>query len=286
LGVKSFWEICLLKRPVNIDILIVTFQRDFEYLKHCLRSIGKFATGFSTLQVLVPNRDLPGLKDTLNALPENGNRPFRDFSILGGDEWPDKGMTWHMAQIMHSDEWCPTADFVIHVDSDCIFTAPVTPATFIKNGKPILQYERFESIGQRHPGVVEWQKVTQNCLPFDIHFETMRQHGETYSRATYAEARKLMQQKTGQSVDDYIRSGRNAFPQEFCEFVTLGNVAIHCFPDKYHLVDNALKENPDKGDFPIGQFWSHGAIDLPQDIWWEGVQRKIVPITKIKSILG
>ncbi len=271
------------------DILIVNYARDFPYLEWCLRSIQKFARGFHRLLIIVPDRDLTLLKEVLHRVPLFGfsdkNEPIKFLEIQGIDEWPDKGMLHHMSVIMHADIYSDS-DFICHIDSDTIFTAPVTPDTFIKNGKPILQYERFESIGQRHPGVVEWQKVTQNCLPFAIHYETMRQHGETYSRATYAEARKLMQQKTGQSVDDYIRSGRNAFPQEFCEFVTLGNVAIHCFPDKYHLVDNALKENPDKGDFPIGQFWSHSALDLPQDIWWEGVQRKIIPISKIKSILA
>lgn len=263
---------------MTTDLFIVTYARDFQYLEWCLRSIEKFATGFRQVWIVIPTADLNLLSEVIASFGRN------NFIPVLFKEWPNKGMVHHMNIIIHADAYT-NSDFICHIDSDCIFTAPVTPETFIRNGKPILQYERFESIGTRHPGVLEWQKAAQNCLPFPIHYETMRQHGETYSRETYAEARRLIEQKTGKPVDEYIRSGRNEYPQEFCEFVTLGNVAIHCFHDRYHLVDNARKPNPDKGDFPIGQFWSHGPIDKPQDIWWEGRQQSIVPIDMIRKVL-
>lgn len=266
---------------MKTDILIVTFKRDFIYLEWCLKSISKFASGFNSIIILIPNQDLSDLLGITTQFPELESL----IRIRTGEEWIDKGMTWHMYQIICSDQ-LTDADFICHIDADCIFTAPVTPETFIKDGKPILQYERLESITKRHAGVGLWGEVTQRCLPFPVHFETMRQHGETYTRETYAETRRLMEVKTGVPVEEYIRSGQNAFPQQWCEFVTLGNVAIHCFWPKYHLVDNALKENPDKGDFPIGQFWSHGAIDQPQDIWWEGKMERIVPIDMIRKVLG
>ena len=128
-----------------------------------------------------------------------------------------------------------------------------------------------------------WKGATEACLPFEIHFETMRQHGETYTRDTYKRTRDLVEQKTGLPFDYYVASCRNQFPQSICEFVALGNVAIHCFGEKYHLVDNSLKPNPDKGDFPVGQFWSHRSPELPQDIWWEGEQKTIVPLEKLNE---
>jgi len=265
---------------LNTDLFIVTFKRDFEYLRWCLKSIEKFATGFRNIWIVIPSEDLKPLSALLI-----------DFYYLKNvipvmfKEWPGKGMLHHMNIIVHADEYTD-ADFICHIDADCIFTAPVTPETFIKDGNPILQYERFESITKRHSGVGLWGEVTQRCLPFPIHFETMRQHGETYTRETYAETRKLMEVKTGMPVDEYIKAQKNDFPNGFCEFVTLGNVAIHCFWPKYHLVDNALKPNPDKGDFPVGQFWSHSPPDLPQDIWWEGKMQRIVPIEMIKKVLG
>lgn len=263
------------------DLLIVTFKRDFPYLRWCLKSIEKFVTGFRHVIILIPEQDVDDLVAVTSDFPQLESM----IRIRIGYEWKNKGMLWHMHQIMCSDK-LSEADYICHIDADCIFTAPVTPETFIKDGKPILQYERFESINKRHPGVGIWGEVTQRCLPFHVHFETMRQHGETYTRETYAEARRLIEVKTGMTAEKYIYAQENSFPQSFCEFVTLGNVAIHCFHDKYHLIDNSHKENPDKGIFPIGQFWSHSGLDQPQDIWWEGKMERIVPMDMIKKVLG
>lgn len=265
---------------MNTEIFIVSFGRDFPYLEFALKSIGKFASGFAGVTVLVPDTDLQGLL----AMP----KPIELLSMFRARafaEWPGKGMLHHELQIVYADQWCPEAEFITHMDSDTIFTAPVTPETFITNGKPILQYERFDSIGKRHGGVMEWKRVTEWCLPIPVEFETMRQHGATYHRGLYPRARQLMTDKTGMAVDEYIKSQGNAFPQGFCEFVTLGNVAMFDFPDRYHLVDCAGKPNPDKGVFPIIQTWSHGAIDKPQDIWIFGERRTVIPIEIFREYL-
>lgn len=264
---------------MNAEIFIVSFWRDFPYLEFALKSIGKFVSGFAGVTVLVPDTDLQGLlaiPKPMELLPMFRARAFA--------EWPGKGMLHHERQIVYADQWCPEAEFITHMDSDTIFTAPVTLETFIKDGKPILQYERFDSIGKRHGGVMEWQRVTERCLPFPIEFETMRQHGATYHRGLYARTRELMTDKTGMAVDEYIKSQGNAFPQGFCEFVTLGNVAIFEFPDRYHLADCSKKPNPDKGDFPIAQFWSHAPIDQPQPIWWDGDQKTVTPLDEIRRL--
>ena len=267
--------------PNKTELFIVTYAKDYPWLVYCLRSIAKFATGFSGVTILVPRQDLQALLKL--AEPASTALAF-PVCCISGDEWPGKGMCWHMAQKMRADEWCPAADFVCHIDPDCVFTAPVTPETFIRDGKPILQYERFDSILLRHEAVLTWKLATEKCLPFDIHFETMRQHGETYDRQTYRTARELVEQKTQRPFDDYVKSCKNEFPQTISEFVTLGNVAIHCFSDKYHLVDNALKPNPDKGDFPIFQAWSHASPDQPVDLWYRGEQIRIIPLDFYKEL--
>lgn len=266
---------------MNVEILIVTYRKDFTYLWWCLKSISKFAAGFAGLTIIVPEEH----EGELIELQRMFMFPF-PVKRIGIKEWPGKGMLGHMNDIMHADVFCPDAEFIVHTDADCIFTEPVTPETFIKDGKPILQYERFTSIGKRHPGVMQWWEATQKCLPFPVQFETMRGHGETYHRDTYAQARKLVEQKTGMPISDYIRSGQNAYPQSYCEFVTLGSVAMQCFPERYHLVDCARKPNPDKSDFPVFQAWSHGAIDKPQKIWVFGVEREVVPLHEFKRYLA
>jgi hypothetical protein len=266
---------------MKTSIFIVTYRRDFTYLKYCLRSIEKFCLAFHEVVILVPTEDLDELKAIVSELPGTSGIPFR---CIGAEEWPGAGMTFHMCQICRADEWCPDADFIMHLDSDCIFYSFVSPSTFIINGKPVLQYEPFESIAARHQGVMVWKRVTELCLPFEVEHEAMRQHCETFGRALYGKTRALVEQKTGVRFDDYVRSCSNQYPQGFCEFVTLGNVAIKHFPFDYHLANRALQKNPDLGLFPLHQFWSHGSIDAPQHIWWNGKEEMIVPMEKIKEL--
>lgn len=237
---------------MTTQIFIVTFAPDFQYLKFCLRSLVKFAQGFNGVRILVPTQDRTALESLVAEVPGTAGLPV---ICLTGDEWPGQGMLWHMMQILLTDQWCPYADFVLHLDADCVFTEPVTPDYYIKAGdKPILFYESFASLGVKHTEVLRWQEVTRNCLPFDPPYETMRQHPEIYHRTLYEQTRKRIQEKTGESVETYLRKQRNEYPQTFCEFVTLGNVAMHDFPAQYNLYDVGKLPWPHA---KLHQAWSH-----------------------------
>lgn len=266
---------------MNTEFFICTHAKDFPWLKYCFRSIAKYARGFSGVTVLVPDSDL----EAFTRLDEESLRVTRSglqVHCFTEAEWPGQGMLWHECQEMFADQWCPSADFIAHLDPDCVFTAPVTPETFIKNGKPILRFENFSFIGARHPGVLRWQECTEKCLPFPVHYETMRCHPEVYHHGLYAEARHQMEFTTKKTVVDYVKSCRNEFPQTFCEYVTLGNVAMHLFPDLYELVEQTgdVVTPPNH----LQQFWSHGLIDQPQDIWVNGRKKTVVPIAMIKEL--
>lgn len=267
---------------MKTEILIVTFRRDFPYLKWCLESILKFARGFSQLTILVPIGQGHEVR-MIDAAPAIHER-IMPVAVMEHEEWTDKGMLCHEYQIMKADEWCPASDFILHVDADCIFTEPITPDDYIVNGKPILRYEPFSRIGKRHPGTLVWQECTERCLPFQVLNETMRCHPEVYHRGLYAAAALAIQQKCKQSVEEYLRRQRNEFPQGFCEFVTLGNVAMTVFPDRYELVEQTSdRVSPDN---KLQQFWSHGALDVPQSIWVKGEQKTVVPMEMIRHVLS
>lgn len=262
---------------MTMDFFMVTYQKDFPWLQWCLKSFEKFASGFRDLIIMVPQEDF------LEGIREFGEKagqtklvwiPYRD--------WPGLGMVRHMHLICCADE-LTDASFIGHLDPDCLFTAPVTPATYITDGKPLLRFERFDSLGRRHPGAAAWREVTEAALPFPIEFETMRCHPEVYHWGLYQAARRRVEEKTGEDFEAYMHRQRNEFPQSFCEFNTLGNVALHDFPGLYHGVlqtgDRVLPDNH------LQQFWSHGAIDQPQPIWVQGEERTVVPIEMIRQIL-
>ena len=264
---------------MTTDIFICTCAKDFPWLKYCLRSIVKFATGFNGVYILVPTQDRTTLENLVAEVPGTAGLPV---VCLGAEEWPDLGMLWHECQVMFADTYCRNADFIAHLDPDCVFTAPVTPDTYFKDGKPILRYENFHFIGFRHPAVMRWQECTTKCLPFPVHYETMRCHPAVYHRRLYAAARAQMEEKTGRTVPDYVRTCRNEFPQGFCEFVTLGNVAMQLFRDQYYPVEQFSDRVAPPNH--LQQFWSHGALDQSQDIWVLGEQKPVVPLQMLATL--
>lgn len=266
---------------MRTDIFIVTYARDFRYLGYCLESIQKFAKGFSTVHILVPEQDyLP-----LVSLTQEHKGPI-PITCSFGQEWKGegKGFLWHAYMILRAEHYCDKADFIYHFDPDCIFTAPVTPETFFKDGKPVLRFESYESLGKRHPGVLLWQHAVNQCLPFAAYNETMRAHCMIYHRGLYRVTRKLIEEKTGKPCGDYIHDCKGTFPQTFAEFPTLGAVAMEKFPDRYSFHDCAKQANPDFQNVPVFQAWSHASPDVPVALWRNGEQTTFAPITVYKEL--
>ena len=81
---------------MKVEIFIVSFLRDAEFLRYCLKSIDKFATGFSGVTVVIPNRDVDAMRWVKQ---EFGAR------LCGFDEAPNKGMLHHEYQKIIADKW-------------------------------------------------------------------------------------------------------------------------------------------------------------------------------------
>lgn len=263
----------------KVAIMIVTYGKDFPYLRHCLRSIKKFATGFSGVTIVVPWADVKELRKIIEEIG------IESVTVKGGNEWVKKGFLWHLAQICRADCWIPDADYVAHFDPDCIFTKPVTPRTFFQGDRPVLRYEPFESLAKRHPGTWNWKIACDNALPFNCADEGMRGHPEVYHIGLYKRTRELVEEKTGKAFDAYVKSTKNDYPQTFAEFPTLSAVALEKFRDQYYPIDLSKTASPDRSPWPVIQFWSHRPPDEEQEIWIDGLQRLVIPIQLIKETL-
>lgn len=238
---------------MNTEIFIVSCKRDVEFLRYCLKSIERFSRGFSGVRVLVPRVD----QDLFSFVKETA-------VLEVYDEHPTKGMLDHEAQIMGSDVWCPNADAILHLDSDCIFWEPVTPDDYFVDGKPILYRERYSTLTNKLR--LNWWKAVNRATKIDAEWETMVRHPAVHIREVYPAARALITEEWGMWARDYILTCENSFPQTFAEFPTLGAVAIKHFADKYHFLDYDVR-TPDGGyDYVRGKdkltaHWSHGGID-------------------------
>lgn len=266
---------------MKTSFFICTFKRDFRYLKYMVRSFNKFVRGFHEVVILFPETDWGEFTSQVG--PEIMSQNDIRYRPMAGQEWPHKGMLWHEWQVTCADVWCHDSDFICHFDSDCIFTKPVTPETFIPDGKPILRYERFETIGKRHPGTLKWKEAAESCLPFPVPWETMRGHPEVYHHGLYSQTRRFMEKKLGENPEKWVRKQRNAFPQSFAEYPTLGAVAMFSFPEKYTLVDMAKQPNPDFQNTPVVQFWGHGSLHEKQATWIDGKEQTIIPMEVIRA---
>jgi hypothetical protein len=249
----------LVFEAVKVRIFIVSFHRDVEFLRYCLKSIQKYATGFEGVTIAVPiNEHL-----LFDWVKDYG----ADLGVF--EEDPAKGMMHHEYEKMTADIWCPSADAILHLDSDCMFWEPASPDDFFVNGKPILFRERYATLKNKLR--LHWKKAVFDATGIDPEWETMVRHPAVHLRETYAITRTVIFGHTKRPVREYILSCRNEFPQEFAEFPTLGSVAIAHIPGKYHFVEYDVT-TPDGGypydrerDF-VTAHWSHGGIERYREV--------------------
>lgn len=254
---------------MKVSILIISYIKHFSWLKQCLRSIEKYATGFHEVSVWVPNEDIAEMQKL--ASEYHGSVPLK---VIGYEDWPEKGMLKHFDLIFHADQCCPEADYIAHVDSDCIFIENVQPDDYFVNGKPVLMYGRYEWLGKIEPAILIWQEGASRALGWLPEMETMRRHPAVHGKMTYLLTRQCVERHTGRPISDYIRDQRNEFPQTVNEFPTLGAYAWRFLSQQYHWINHETEPRPkDK----IFQMWGHGAMDAPQDIWHADQKVTIIP---------
>ncbi len=236
---------------MNVEILIVSYLKDKPWLEHCLRSIRKFAIGFSKTTLLVPGDELDkffGMK----GLPNN-------FVLRSYNREKDQRL-WHLHhQLMkcRADELCPNAEFIFHTDSDCIFTENVDANEYFDNGKPILWVDEYARLGNGVP----WKPVVDNVMGGDNKFETMRRHGAIHYRAIYKDLRDQIEVRHKQPFDQFVLAQKADFPWGFTEFNMLGCMALSDkWRSKYAIVEmkNGVPKNK------ITQFWSHAQLNQKQ----------------------
>jgi hypothetical protein len=179
-------------RPTNhmtTDIPIVSCQKHYPWLRYCLLSCKKFASGFRQVKVLVPEEDLAAITPILTELSQIEGIGVR---VQCYDDWPGKGFLRHEHVIMCSDEFTD-ADFVCHIDSDCMFTKLVTPEDYFVDGKPVLVHASFHwLINFQQANLGMWQVAVEKAVGWVPTQETMRRHPAVHYRKTYAKARECI----------------------------------------------------------------------------------------------
>ncbi len=239
---------------MRTDILMVSHRKDFEFATYALRAVKKYARGFGAVRVVVPRQDFDLFADM--AIPLGA-------FVSGFDETPGKGMPHHMAVKLEADIWCPYADAILHLDSDCICWQEIRPEWLFVENRPILYRERFEDF-KHYAARYSWKACVTAATGIDPEWETMVRHPSVHLAQTHGLTRHLIGKHTGMNWKEWWLAGRNEFPQDRAEFPTLGAVAMEHAASLYAWIDYSCSGKDyvyEKGRDFLKAFWTHGGVE-------------------------
>lgn len=259
------------QRAGGTAIFIVSFARDIDMLDYLLKSLRKYARGFSGITIAVPTRDARQFQKLVR----------EGVTLVTFDEPEGKGMLAHEIAKCRADEYCPDADYILHLDSDLIAWQPVTPSDFIEDGKCLLVREDYNLIEPRNPNRLIWRDCVERATGIISKFCYMVRHPNVYPIDLYRHTRAVVERHTGADFDEYVLSCENGFPQGFAEFPTLASVGMRDMPEKFNITDywheldaqaNCVPTRdhqyiylPGRDKFCEG--WSHGGLGRYKRDW-------------------
>ena len=220
---------------MSTAIFIKSYSKDFPWLSYALRSIAKFATGFSEVVIVIPDTDdLPHLTaERVVKVPEKGLPYMNQQSVK-----------------MHADMYTE-ADNISFVDSDCVFTEPVTPENFRTDGKPDWLYTPWDSVGEDAKRA--WGQVMTKCLGQAPPAEFMRRHPQLIPRWALQEFRGFIAKQHGMDLEHYILSQPTG---AFSEFNCIGFFLWLHHREKFNWINTEDFIPPTV----LTQRWSHGGL--------------------------
>lgn len=243
-----------ISKAAKVHILIVTYQKDAPWLKYCLALCKKYLTGFSGITVAYPASDKAVLSEMISG------------SIAHGwtyAETPGKGMVQHMAIMALADGIVPHGtQFVMHLDADCMYHTPATPADYFTDGKPDYLVRPWESLKDGN-GVVsdcaQWLTPTEKQLGFRPKIYCMCRHPTIFPVSFYKPYREWIEAEHKKPFMEYMTSGRNTFPQDRMDWTAMGAFAYEFMRDEFNWIDvgapNAVVPKDRQKTF-----WSHAGV--------------------------
>lgn len=218
---------------MTTSIVIKSYPNDYQWLGYCLRSIQKFCTGFSEVVVILPRaHPLPLTAERVVLVDMEENYLTQQVCKLNAD--------------LHSK-----AEFIVHCDSDCIFTRPVTPATFMHKGKARWLMTPWEQCPDAKRA---WYHVVAKLFLDVPTHDFMRKSTICCPRFAYAAFRQFILDQTGYPMDAYISNQPN---REYSEYNTLGFFLWKYHREQISWHDTSTKGVPEPWEM---QSWSWGGL--------------------------
>lgn len=239
----------------GVHILIVTYHKDADWLRYCLALLKKYVTGFTGVTVAYPAAD----KLAMSEIVELGGA--RGWTY---DETPGRGMVGHMAVMALADTIVPPGTkFVCHLDADCMFHTPTTPADYFTDGKPDYLVRSWESLTDPASKVVsdcaQWFTPTAKQIGFDPQVYSMCRHPSVFPLKFYKRYRDHVASVQEMPFMDFMLAGKNSFPQDRQDWTAMGAWAYMFMKKDFNWIDIGATGAVVPKDRQR-TFWSHGGI--------------------------
>jgi glycosyltransferase involved in cell wall biosynthesis len=222
---------------MSISIFIRTYKNDLEWLQYCLKSIHKYVTGYNKIVVCIPENQQHLLKD------------FNLHNVVTSPIYKDDYLGQQVSKLM-ADTYC-NSEYVVYVDSDCVFTEPVDLSKrMFFNGKPIVYKTLYTKVGD----AICWKEPTEKALNrIGVEWEYMRRMPIIYKSETIKDLRDYLELIHNRTLENHVID--RPFRQ-YSEFNVLGAYAESFCKEYYHFHDTDYGIEPNF----LNQAWSWGGI--------------------------
>jgi hypothetical protein len=222
------------------DLFIRSYWKDFDWLQFCLASIAGYCRGFRAVVLVLPQSSRPWLKRL--DVPD-------DIRIEFCGNYRDDYLGQQASKLL-ADNFTD-ADYVCHVDSDCIFDRPTTPLDLMLDGRPRMLKRPSAQLGRAYP----WRKPTEKFLGWSVTDDFMQQQPFLFPRWLYPAVRRHALAVHGCDIETYIESQP---PRGFSEYNVLGAFAWAYHRERFAWIDTSRAP---PGPPHCRWYWSWGGLD-------------------------
>lgn len=238
---------------MTTDIFIKTYHKDFVWLPYCLKSIHKFSSGFRNIVIVADN---DGHKIPDEYLIDNCKVYYVDLPVKRpsnvehglGYLWQQSiKLTWYN----YSD-----ADAVLIMDSDEMFTVPITPDSFKKDGKFKWNFRDWSKAGT---GIC-WRPSTDFILGINTQYDAMGITGFILQKETSIALKNYIcsLHSTDSIWDTFVKYNMPTAS----EFNVFGSFILHSDSLEYTKVFDYNRENCI--NYTILKSWSWGGLSAAE----------------------
>lgn len=216
------------------QLFIVTYARDLDWLAVSLRSIAKYWTS-GLPPLIVANKDSMGkLPGAVHAL---------GCTVHWVDLWSDGRRDQIYLKMIADTLVSPEAEAVLFLDSDCLFTRPVTPDLLCDpEGRPFIRMRSYASAlaeginGRRLNEIEAWSYrgyadvVRETLTGSSPRYEYMQAMPYLFYTETVRRTREAILRRTGKSLKEVMLGYHSSL---FSEFNLFGAYAHLFAPERY-----------------------------------------------------